>query len=55
MLGDRGTYVVVDCCYQHRANHEKPIDEWDVELAMECLGGMHDLYLGEVRELHNLC
>ena len=36
-MGEKGgeTNIIVDCCYKDCADHEKPVDKWDVKLAME--------------------
>ena len=48
------TNVVVDYCHKNSPKHEKPIYEWDIELAMEGLGCVDDFDLWEVRKLHYL-
>jgi hypothetical protein len=53
--GLRGeAYVVVNCGYDDGADHEEPVREGDVDLAVEDLGGVDELDLGEVGELHDL-
>lgn len=47
-IGNTGTYIVIDYCYENCASHEKPVDEWDVKLAVEGFGGMHNFDLGEI-------
>jgi hypothetical protein len=48
------TNVIVDYCYKDGPEHEKPIHEWHIELAVERLGCVDDFDLWEVRELHYL-
>lgn len=46
--GKGGTNVVVDCCDQYGADHEKPVYKGDVELAVEFCGCVDDFDLREV-------
>ena len=42
------TYVAIRHCDTDRANHEKPIDPWNVDLTMKDLRCMFHFYLWEV-------
>ncbi|TKW51116.1 hypothetical protein CTA1_2782 [Colletotrichum tanaceti] len=46
--------VVVHDRDEYRAEHEEPVEQRDVDLAVEGLGGVDDLHLRAVGELHDL-
>ena len=48
------THIVVRASHDDCTDHEKPIDPRDVDLAVEDLGSMAQLDLGEVGELDDL-
>jgi hypothetical protein len=42
------TYIVIYRCNQNRSNHEEPVRNWDIELAMKDLRSVNHLDLWEV-------
>lgn len=48
------TYIVIGYCDNDSANHQEPVDPWNVNLSVEDLRSMNQFDLGKVRKLDNL-
>jgi hypothetical protein len=51
---DGVAYVVINGGNEQRPNHQQPVCDGHIELAMEDLGGMDHLNLRKVGEFHHL-
>jgi len=47
-IGYLTTYIVINRCYQYCSDHEEPVCDWNIKLAMEDCGSVDHFDLWEV-------